>query len=150
MRGSSDPGMALGFLREPQGGVKVPLPGGSSLQLSSLQGRGCPQMLSVFWGAPQGHPQICIFPSWGHPGDPSPLTLPLVLPSPLRVHLGCPMCLTVPLGAAWEPLCAPQDTPPSSWCLSGHPRESPLAFWCSLCVPFSSFLGPFGAPCTLQ
>lgn len=111
-------------------------------------GQGLPtNALSVLGGSPRPSSDL---DSWGHPGDPSPLTLPLVLPSPLRVHLGCPMRLTVPLGAAWESLCAPQDIPPSSWCLSGHPRESPLAFWCSLCVPFSLLLGPFGAPCTLQ
>lgn len=35
-RGSSVPGIALAFLRVPQDGGKLPLPGGSSLQLSSL------------------------------------------------------------------------------------------------------------------
>uniref|UniRef100_A0A8C3QXA3 LRRNT domain-containing protein n=1 Tax=Cyanoderma ruficeps TaxID=181631 RepID=A0A8C3QXA3_9PASS len=40
VRGSSVPGIALGFLGVPQDGGKLPLPGGSSLQLSSLQGMG--------------------------------------------------------------------------------------------------------------
>lgn len=71
---------------------------------------------------------MCISPSWGHPGDPSPLILPPVLPRPLRVCLGCPICFIVPLGAAWEPLCASQDSPYSSWCLSGHPRSHHLPF----------------------
>lgn len=61
------------------------------------------------------------------------------------------MCLTVPLGAAWESLCASQDTPHSL----GVFQATPGAIICllvqprSLCVPLILLLGPFGAPCTL-
>lgn len=141
-RGSSVPGIALCSLRGPQDGAKLPLPGGSSLQLSSLQGTGGSKMLSVFWEAPQGHPQILISSSWGHPGDPSPLVLPLCCPVPqcafrmlhmphcaFRCSLGVPVCIPGHTTFLLVPFRSPQESPFAFWC---GPEVSVCLSVCSL------------------
>lgn len=144
----------LGFSHSAPGWSQMPLPGGAASSSAPCRA----WELSVFWEAPQGHPQIFRSPCLGHPGHPPPLVLPPVLPRPLSVHLGCPMCLTVPVGAVWGLLGASQDTPGSSWCLSGHPRSHhwpfgaaleslcafqfvPWAFWCPQ-HPLTAFSDP--------
>lgn len=99
-------------------------------------------------------PEATLRSAYPLPGGIQVILLPLsshpVLPSPLSVHLGCPICLPVPLGAAWESLCASQDTPHSSWCLSGHPRTHHLPFGAAQEPPCAFQFAPWAFWCPLH
>ena len=122
---------------------------GSSLQLSRPAGHSLTtDALSVSGGSPRTPSDLHI-PFLG--GAQLILLLRLTLSCPFCCPgapvciSGCTVCLRVPFGASWEPLCTSQDTPYFSGCLSVHPRSLHLPFGVALCVPFSLPQSPLWA-----